>query len=241
MLNEIFMLAQTSPEGQRSPMAVVDGAVTRLDILNHPDQLLNALSNIHIVWASVITIVGALCVLNGYRWHKYVVVACAFLGGLGLGQLLSHQMGESRVVMGAIGLLCAVVATPLLRFVVAIFGGLTGAFIGANVWTAFSDSPDAHLAGAGMGFIAMGLLAFIMYKLVIVLFTSIGGGAMAVLGIITLLLHVPAWQAAIESNLQSHERLLPLLVAVAAITGLVLQHSEIMGGSDKGDAEPKAA
>ena len=85
------------------------------------------------------------------------------------------------------------------------------------------------------------VIAFIMYKLVIVLFTSIGGGAMAVLGIITLMLHVPAWQSAIESSLQSHERLLPLLVAVAAITGLVLQHSEIMGSGDKGDTEPKAA
>jgi hypothetical protein len=191
----------------------------------------------HIVWASVLVVVGALCVLNGYRWHKYVIVICAFLGGLALGHLLSQQMGQSKIVMAAIGLLCAVIATPMLRIAVAIFGGLTGAFIGANAWTAFSTSPDAHLAGAAMGFIALGMLAFIMYRLVIVLFTSIGGAAMVVLGGVTLLLHVPGWETAIRDSLANHQLLLPLLVSVAAVTGLVLQHSEMQSHGKDQEAE----
>ncbi len=238
MIDPLVMLA--AEEGARSPLEVANGAVARLDFLNHPQELIAALANVHIVWASVLVVTGALCVLNGYRWHKYVIILCAFLGGLGLGHLLSRQMGQSRIVMAAIGLLCAVVATPLLRFAVAIFGGLTGAFIGANAWTAFSNSPDAHLAGAGMGFIGLGLAAFIMYKLVIVLFTSIGGAAMAVLGALTLMLHVPAWEESIRSSLQSNDLLLPLLVTVAAVSGLVLQHSEITNRGDE-DPEPSHA
>ena len=185
----------------------------------------------------MLVVVGALCVLNGYRWHKWVIIVCAFLGGLGLGHLLSKQMGQSRIVMAAVGLLCAVVATPMLRIAVAVFGGLTGAFIGANAWTAFSDAPDAHLAGAGMGFIALGMLAFIMYRLVIVLFTSIGGAAMVVLGGVTLLLHVPGWETAIRDSLASHQLLLPLLVSVAAVTGFVLQHSAIQNSRKQEEAE----
>ncbi len=242
MTSPTLLLAQSEPDS--SPMEVVNGMAARLDILNHPDELLSALANMHIVWASVLVVVGALCVLNGYKWHKYVIIICAFLGGLGLGHLLSKQMGQSRVVMAAIGLLCAVVATPLLRIAVAVFGGLTGAFIGANAWTAFSNSPDAHLAGAGMGFIALGMAAFIMYRVVIVLFTSIGGAAMAVLGVITLMLHVPSWEPGIRESLSTHDRLLPLLVAAAAITGLVLQHSEMFGGSpgseEEGEGKTKA-
>ncbi len=237
MIDQLLLAAE---EGARNPLEVANGAVARLDFLNHPDQLLSALANVHIVWASVLVVAGALCVMNGYRWHKYVIILCAFMGGLGLGHLLSNQMGQSRIVMAAIGLLCAVVATPLLRFAVAIFGGLTGAFIGANAWTAFSNSPDAHLAGAAMGFIGLGLAAFIMYRLVIVLFTSIGGAAMAVLGGLTLMLHVPAWEAPIRSSLQANAMLLPLLVTVAAVTGLVLQHSEITGRNDE-DAEASPA
>lgn len=235
MLYDTLMLAQDA-SSQQSPIATFDGRIARLDLLNRPEELLSALQNMHIVWASVLVVVGALCVLNGYRWHKWVIVICAFMLGLGLGHLLSQQMGQSRIVMAAIGLLCAVAATPFVRYAVAIFGGLTGAFIGANAWSAFSDTPDSHLAGAAMGFIALGMAAFLMYRLVIVLFTSIGGGAMAVLGILTLMLHVPGWDSAIRSSLAANEMLLPLLVTVTAVTGLVLQHGAIKGGGD-GDAE----
>ena len=233
MLNNVLMLAQEN--GKASPMEAFSGAVARLDLLNHPEELLTALSGMHIVWASVLVVVGALCVLNGYRWHKWVIIICAFLMGLVLGKLLSQQMGQSRIVMAAIGLLFAVAATPFVRYAVAIFGGLTGAFIGANAWSAFSDSPDSHLAGAAMGFIAMGMAAFLMYRLVIVLFTSIGGGAMAVLGILTLMLHVPTWESAIRSSLEANNMLLPLLVTVTAVTGLVLQHSSIKAGDQEAE------
>ena len=235
MLNNVLMLAQNTSTGKASPMEAFSGTVARLDLLNHPEELLTALAGMHIVWASVLVIVGGLCVLNGYRWHKWVIIICAFLLGLALGKLLSQQMGQSRIVMAAIGLLFAVAATPFLRYAVAIFGGLTGAFIGANAWSAFSDSPDSHLAGAAMGFIALGMAAFIMYRLVIVLFTSIGGGAMAVLGILTLMLHVPTWESAIRSSLEANNMLLPLLVTVTAVTGLVLQHSSIKAGDQEAE------
>ena len=243
MISPTLLLAQaeTSQEMAETPMPVLSHILTQLDILNHPNDLLTTLGSMHIVWASVLVVVGALCVLHGYRWHKIVIVIAAFMGGLGLGHLLSQQMGDSKIVMAAIGLLCAVIATPMARIAVAVFGGLTGAFIGANAWTAFSASPDAHLAGAGMGFIAMGMLAFLMYRVVIVLFTSIGGAAMVVVGGVTLLLHVPGWETAIQDSLAAHRLLLPLLVTVAAVTGVVLQHSEIRDGGAKNEKKAEKA
>ncbi len=80
-----------------------------------------------------------------------------------------------------------------------------------------------------MGFIAVAMAAFLMYRVVIVLFTSIGGGAMAVMGILTLMLHVPSWESAIRHSLAANDMLVPLLVTVTAVTGLVLQHSSIKG------------
>jgi hypothetical protein len=233
MLDMTLLLAQEEAGGDGSP-GVLGDAVSRLDVLNHPDALCDALSNMHIVWASIFVVVGALCVLNGYKWHKAVIVLCAFLTGLGLGHLLSQQMGQSRIVMGAIGLLCAVIATPLLRITVAVFGGLTGAFIGAHAWSAFSpDTPQVQLAGAGMGFIAMGLAAFLMFRVVIVLFTSISGAAMAVFGSITLLLHVPQWQDQVRESLSTNRLVVPLLVLTGAVTGAVLQHHEMKKRENK--------
>jgi hypothetical protein len=235
MLNNILMLAQDTAGRTQDPLTALQGKIARLDLLNRPDELLNALHSIHIVWASVLVVVGAMCVLNGYRWHKWVIIICAFLLGLDLGHMLSKQMDQSRIVMAAIGLLFAVAATPFTRYAVAIFGGLTGAFIGANAWSAFSDSPDSHLAGAAMGFIGLSMAAFIMYRVVIVLFTSIGGGAMAVLGILTLMMHVPNWETSIRSSLQANNMLLPLLVTVTAVTGLVLQHSSLKNSDQEAE------
>jgi hypothetical protein len=237
MTGHVLLLAQA--EASAGPMDVVDRVSSRLDILNHPDELLTALANLHVVWASVLLVVGGLCILNGYRWHRYVVVVCAFLGGLGLGHLLSKQMGESRIAMGAIGLLCAVIATPLVRFAVAIFGGLTGAFIGAHAWTGFNGAEGGQVAAAGMGFIAVGMAAFLMYRVVVMLFTSFGGAAMAVIGGITLMLQVPSWQEPVRTSLSANHLLVPLLVSVGAVTGLVLQNTRMQGRS--GGSQAKAA
>ena len=181
-----------------------------------------------LIAACVCVIVGVLCVLNGYRWHKWVVVILAFLGGLALGQLLSEQLGRSHVVAIAVGLLCAIVATPLLKVAVALFGGLTGAFIGGNAWTAVSAAPaDLHWAGAAMGFILLAMTSLVLFRLVIVLFTSVGGAAMGVFGGVTLLLHVPAWETSVRASLTSNQLLIPLLVTVAAVGGFVLQESRL--------------
>lgn len=214
-----------------------DDSTGWLDILNHPDRLLESLAQLPLVIGAVLVVVGGLCVVNGYRWHKWVIIILAALGGLAIGHILSQQMGRSHILAVAIGLLCAVIATPLLRFSVAIFGGLAGAFVGANAWTAFaSPGQEAHWAGAAMGFIFLAMAAFLLFRLVVVFFTSIGGAAMLVCGVVTLLLHVDGWAPGVRDHLSTNQMLLPVLVGIGAIAGFVLQQSQIKqsgGGSAK--------
>ena len=235
MMTQSLLLAQQRTDFM--PMEMVRDIVGRMDILNHPNQLLDGLAQVPLVMGGVFVVVGVLCVLNGYRWHKWVVVVMAVLGGLVLGRLLSTHMGESRIVAVALGLLCAIIATPLLRIAVAIFGGLTGAFIGANAWTAINTAQaDGHWAGAAMGFIALAMASFLLFRLVIILFTSIGGAAMVVFGGITLLLQVEAWEPAVRSTLASNQLLIPLLVGLAAVTGFVLQETRVRSGQHEEEA-----
>lgn len=215
-------------------------AFKQLDIFAQPDKLLDSLSKMPLVVASVVFVVGVLCTLNGYKWHRWVVIALAFLLGLGIGHILSQQMGKSIIVAIALGVLFATVATPMLRWTVAIFGGLTGAFLGANAWTLTNASPhDAQWAGACMGFIALALLSFVVFRLVVVLFTSIGGAAMIVLGGITLLMQVPGWAPTVRNSLATNQHLIPLLVTAAALAGFVIQESRVRGSSS-GKEESKA-
>jgi len=209
-------------------LEAISGIFSRMDILNHPQELMDNLANLPMLFASVLLVVGLMCVINGYIWHRWIVIIMAFMAGIVLGNLLSEQLGHSSVIAFSIGVLCAIIATPMLRITVALFGGLTGAFIGANMWTAVNSSqPDTYWAGAAMGFIVLAMASFLLFKLVIILFTSIGGAAMVVLGAITLLLQVDNWEPVVRDNILANDKLVPILVAVAAVGGFVLQQSRV--------------
>ncbi len=214
---------------------------SNLDILTRPDDLLALLTNVHVVVAGVLFIVGILCVLNGYRWHRWVIVVCAFLSGFGLGWVMSRHMEQPYVVAGALALMAAVIANPLLRFAVAIFGGLTGAFIGANVWSGMGYADDNNWAGALIGLVFVGMASFMMFRSVVMLFTSIGGGAMAVCGGISLLLYVPSWREGLTEALSNNQILIPLLVALAGVIGFTFQHTQTAPGPVPGAGSPQHA
>jgi hypothetical protein len=213
----------------------------RMDILNRPEELLEALMEMPLILASVIVVVGLLCTLNGYRWHKWVVVLLAFFAGLGLGHILSGYVGKSAIVAVALGALFAIIATPMLKITVAVFGGITGAFIGANIWSALNGAQaDSNWAGAMLGFVIIAMASIMLFRLVIVLFTSIGGAAMVVLGAITILMHVPGWEPAVREGLTGHPAILPLLLAVAAVGGFVIQESRVRTEKTKSPQGDKA-
>lgn len=229
-----LMLAQNRIDEQA--IEAMSALFSRMDILNHPQELTDSLQQMPMVLGGVFLVVGIVCVLNGYNWHKWIVVVLAFLGGIVLGNMLSDQIGHSSVIAFSIGALCAIIATPMLKITVALFGGLTGAFIGANMWTAVNAAqPETHWAGAAMGFIVLAMASFILFKLVIIVFTSIGGAAMVVLGSLTLLLQVDGWEATVRDSLAANDKLVPILVAVAAIGGFVLQQSRMQGAHEAAD------
>jgi len=226
-----WIIAQQSTSGADvfgSLAGAARAAVSKLDILNRPNELLDALQSMSFVLAAVCVVVGILCVINGYRWHRWVIIVLAFGSGLAIGQVLKQQMGESDIVAISLGLLFAIIATPLEKISVAVFGGLTGAFVGANIWSAVGATPaDTHWAGALLGFVIFALTTFLLYRFVIVMFTSVGGAAMALFGGITLLMHVEPWQQAVRQTLETNQLLLPLLLILAAVTGFVLQESQL--------------
>ena len=231
------MLAQTDEEVRASAQEVFRPLFSRLDILNHPEEMLDGLSNMPFLMGSILVATGILCVFNGYRWHKWVVGILAFMCGMRIGDMLAEQFGRSDIVAVALGCLAAIVATPMMKIAVALFSGLTGAFIGANIWTAVNTQADLHWAGAAMGFIALAMASILLFRIVIVLFTSVGGAAMVVFGGLGLMLHVENWAPAIRNSVQDHELMIPLLVMVAAAAGFVLQQGRLQADGGGGDDE----
>lgn len=206
----------------------------RVDSLAHPDEVIKHLEKLPLVLAAIFVAVGITCMLRGFKVYRWVVVLAALLTGLGVGYKLGQEVEAELIVAGCLGVLLAVVAWPLMKYAVAIVGGVAGLFLGANAWSALSHYSLSHhwaikivdmpWLGALVGLMIFGMLAFIVFELSVVLFTSISGSMLAVIGSVALLLQLSPWQTAIAQNLSNKPLALPMIVLVPAIIAFVIQH-----------------
>ncbi len=120
---------------------------SRGDTLAKPDELIGHLAELGTVWAIVFVVVGMICLLNGYKFYKVATVALIVALGSGLGYWLGLAIqAPPFVVAGCLGLLLAVLAFPMMKYAVAVLGGLSGAFIGANLWAGAARALDSAYA-----------------------------------------------------------------------------------------------
>lgn len=212
-----------------------DEFIRGFDLLHEPQSVLSYLIANGWLWPTVLTILGLLCILNGYRWHRPLVALLAFISGIGLGNTIAAEMGRPVLIGLAIGLLFAVIATPLLKLSVAMLAGATGAFIGANFYrsveatqrlTEYFQTGQEWVGGA-IGFVALAMLSLMLFRFCVVLFTSVGGAGMLIFGGVALLMLVPDWKPAIETSISDTPLLVPTLTLLAAVAGFVLQHARL--------------
>ena len=209
---------------------------SRGDALAQPDAVVEQLQTLGIVWALVFLVAGVLCMFNGSRYYRFATIALAFAIGSFLGYWLGAQVKAPLVVAGCLGLLMAVTAFPLMKYAVALLGGLAGAFLGANLWSGFAHAvneahdstyvdPQAYWIGALVMLIVCGMLAFMFFKLSIVLFTSVSGSTIAVLGGLALLLSFESVRQQVTDSVTASQIVLPLLVFVPAAIAFILHES----------------
>jgi len=218
----------------------------RPDTLTQPSDLLNHLEQLSIVWSTIFLAAGIACLLSGYRYYRAVTITLALGIGACMGYYLGGMMDKNYIVAACLAVLLGVACWPLMKYAVAIVGGLVGAFLGANAWSAIlatvnntarpDPSQQTYWVGALIGLIVCGMLAFILFKLSVVLFTSVSGATIALFGALSLLLQVPAWRSTIIQSLHDNAMVLPLLVLVPAIIGLIIQQSQ----SDPNKGAPPA-
>lgn len=209
----------------RSPAALLDTIFdSRWDVLTRPSDLTPPLTQLGVVWAVIFIVLGAICVFNGYRWHKAVIFVLALLVGAAGGHLLGSSIGVTEVVTAVAGAaLLGVLAWPILRYTVALFAGIAGAFCGANVWSSLGQPADQHYVGAVIGLIVLGMLAFITFRVVIIAFTAIGGASLLVFGTLALLLRLDGLRSGVEDALAQNVLVLPIIAASTALFGIVYQ------------------
>jgi hypothetical protein len=225
-------------------MEAFSSTITRtldsIDLMARPELLLSSLDSMSMILATILLGVGAVCLVRGWVWHRVIVLVLALLAGVGVGHMLSLSMGRSMVIAIAVGLLCAALAAPMLKWTIAILAGLVGAFVGTNVWGILAPDDAAQAwAGAAMGFIALALASFIISRVVITFFMSVSGGALFITGALALLLRIESVRGPILEHLEQAPMVIPLLVVVTSVFGFILQRPS--AGQATGDQEPELA
>jgi len=210
-------------------------------------EFVSHLSQMDPLQAILLLAFGLVCMLQGWKLFKVVVVVNAgILGailGTRIGQMLSG--GPNLPVMTAVagGLLLAALAWPMMKYAVSVCGALIGAFFGYNAWAYLSNATGqltlATYAWAGglLGLITMGLLAFIVFKATVMIFTSIQGSMLSVSGALAMLMKYNSFRPKLVESLSTDLHMFPLLVMVPAIIGLAVQQSS---GAKKGASSKKS-
>lgn len=187
-----------------------------------------------------LAVCGIVFLIYGWKLFKALVLVDAAAFGLLLGYHVGMLLrGENMPLYFALAgaLLLGVLAWPLMKYAVSLLGGLAGSLLGYGTWhyvmTAMGKPALSEHAwvGALIGLITLGLLAFIIFKLTIMTFTSFQGSLMLVSGTLALLFKNGGLQMRLHNALSASYYLLPLLLLVPAVIGFALQFTT--GGSGK--------
>ncbi|MCB9847612.1 MAG: DUF4203 domain-containing protein [Phycisphaeraceae bacterium] len=251
-LHPLVTLAQAASNGNNlngSPFEVLTAQFRKgMDVLMRPEDLADTLTSINIVWAGVMIVLGCICTFQGYKWRKTVVLILAALCGMWAGSALGSELGSGAMIAAlALAMLFAIIALPLMKFTVAFFGGLAGAFLGANLWSMLAppDQQSSVQLGAVIGLIAVGMLAFIAFRIVVIVFTSIVGSTMLVLGLLSLFVGLGVWQGDLGHTMSQNRLIVPLVVAVIGLIGGVIQQGggliKLIEQADNAEKKPGTA
>jgi hypothetical protein len=190
-------------------------------------ELLNWCRTIGPGEAALLIMIGVIYLLFGQNLYRFLVMINMAVLGLIVGAIIGQKAGDElpgAITGAAVG---AALTFPFLKYCVALIGGLFGLVIGAGIWRASAGVAQQELFWAGglCGCLFFGLLAFVIFKICVMTYTSLQGAGMIVLGGLVLLLKYPSMATSLTEALNRHRFILPLTVFIPTLLGLIYQHS----------------
>ena len=193
------------------------------------------------IWAQVISLswleavlavsFGVVYLLYGWRIFRILVVICFGLIGMYLG-MGAGEMAGTKLWGGVVGLIVfAAVSAPLMKWCVCLLGAGAGGVLTGGLWYAFNLPEEFLWAGAAVGLVAGGMISFIVLKVAVMLFTSLGGSMITALGMLRLVdlfeKTSEPYTNHIETYVHELNWFLPVVLIVPTIIGIVAQNKFI--------------
>jgi len=178
---------------------------------------------------------GCVCLFYGWRIFKMLVVISFSLIGLAIGWFFTERfiVGLNPLWGGIAGMIVLGVASmSLLKWAVCILGAVSGGMITGSIWYSVGLSDQYLWAGALIGVIAGGMISFIIFKIAIMLFSSLSGSLLIITGILTLLYLHPSTQDNLQQFFFTKRWFLPVIITLPTIIGLYIQNKFVKGSAE---------
>ncbi|MCD4831862.1 MAG: hypothetical protein K8R02_08695 [Anaerohalosphaeraceae bacterium] len=171
---------------------------------------------------------GAVYLLYGWRIFKVLAVVCFGMVGLFSGMKLGEMLG-SVLWGGVIGLVSlGLLSIPLMRWAVSILGAISGGIVTSGIWYAVGLPEQYIWAGAVIGIVAGGMISFIVFKISVILFTSMGGATLIVVGMLGLFHLYELAQTDptdyVQTLVNQQNWFLPVILIFTTAIGIVIQN-----------------
>ena len=223
------------------PITILAEAVEATDqTLQTAEAAEEAIVPINLIWEHITSLnllealtfisFGVVCLFYGWRIFKILVIISFALGGLLLGIAISDKIsGPNHQLLGAaIGLvLMVILSMPLMRWAVSILGAIAGGILTSGIWYASGLTEKFIWAGALIGVVAGCMISFIIFKIAVMLFSSLGGSGLMVVGTLALLYIYPKTTARVEELVFTEKWFLPVALLVPTAVGIFVQNKFI--------------
>lgn len=198
------------------------------------DLIWKHVTSLGIVEALTFISFGTVCLFYGWRIFKILVTISFALLGLLLGVWMNQSFIAGNVIwLGVMfAALFALISIPLMRWGVSLLGAAAGGILTGGGWLAVG-LPERYIwAGALIGVVAGAMISFIVFKIAVMLFTSLGGSALMVVGGLAVLYKHMGAAEKLQDLVFNQKWFLPLMLVVPMVVGIALQYRFIKSAKD---------
>ena len=175
--------------------------------------------------AALLIALGIVYLLFGYGMFRPLMMLNAAAIGAAIGFGLGQRTEIGFALMVLCGFVAAAITWPLMKWAVAVMGGIFGALLGASIWQTFGLDPVFAWSGALTGLVLFGLLSFIIFRGSVTMFMSLQGAAMLIFGLLGMLCKYEQIAPKVTHTMTLKPFILPMAVIIPAVIGMLYQQA----------------